>query len=326
MTFTLREATEADAPALAALQNAVWPEHATTAEAITHEDAELRGHALKPHLWRRVAEEGGRVVGAASALQYPGMFHTDRYHADVLVHPQASGRGVGRALADALEAHLQDRGALEVLAGTQEDCPRGLALLAGRGFAEAMRFFDNVLDLKTFDPAPWQDAARLPPGLRAVSLAALIREVGEDAAWRAYHAAFSEVREDVPRTGEATPLSFGAFRQRGEHPQALPEGVLFAVTAAGEIAALTELHLDAADAAKLRTGLTGTRRAYRRQGLALTLKLAATELARQRGARSLWTGNATTNVPMLTLNGRLGFVRQPAWIEMRRGTVGGGSA
>lgn len=321
MTFSLREAAGADAPALAALQTAVWPEHGTTAEAITHEDAELRGHPLGPHLWRWVAEDGGAVVGAASAVQYPGMFHPDRYHADLLVHPQAQGRGVGRALADALEAHLEGRGAREVLAGTQEDCPRGLALLARHGFAEAMRFFDNVLDLSTFDSSSWQDAARLPEGLRLVSLAALSGEVGEDAAWRAYHAAFSEAREDVPRTGEATPLTFEAFRTRGEHPQALPEGVLFAVTDTGEIAALTELELDATDPARLQTGLTGTRRAHRRRGLALALKLAAIELARGRGAASLWTGNASSNVPMLALNDRLGFVRQPAWIEMKRGGV-----
>lgn len=321
MTPTLREATDADAPALAALQNAVWPEHSTTAETITHEDAELRGHALTPHLWRLVAEEGGEVIGAASAVQYPGMFHPDRYHADLLVHPEARGRGVGRALADALEAHLKGRTAREVLAGTQEDCPHGLALLARHGFREVMRFFDNVLDVSAFDPAPWQDAARLPPGLRILSLAALIGDIGEDAAWRAYHAAFSEVREDVPRTGEATPLTFGAFRTRGEHPLTLPAGVLFAVTDAGEIAALTELEADATDPARLRTGLTGTRRAYRRQGLALALKLAAIALARGRGAVTLWTGNASTNVPMLALNERLGFVRQPAWIEMGRGRV-----
>lgn len=320
-TFTLREATLEDAPAVAALKSAVWPEHPEDAGSLNHEIQELREHPLKPHVWWLVAERAGEVIGLSDVRQYPGMFHPDRYHVDVQVHPGAQGQGVGRALAEATGAHLTGRGARELLSGTQEDHPRGLDFLARQGFTEAMRFFDNVLDVSAFDPAPWAAEARLPEGLRLVSLAELAEEVGEEAAWQAYHAAFSEVRGDVPRTGEATPLTFEAFRKRGEHPQVFPGGVLFAVTPEGEVAALTELYRQPNDPGRLNTGLTGTRRAYRRQGLALTLKLVAVELARAEGAVSIWTGNATTNRPMLTLNERLGFVKQPAWIEMRRGEV-----
>ncbi|MEF2279813.1 GNAT family N-acetyltransferase [Deinococcus sp. YIM 134068] len=319
--MNVREATEADLPALVEVLNAVWPQHATTAETLAHEDAELRAHPTRPHLWRIVAEEGGGIVGVASAMQWPGMFHPGRYHLDLLVHPEAGGRGVGRALARVLEDHLTARGAREVLAGTQEDRPRGLAFLARHGFTEAMRFFDNVLDLSAFDPAPWRDAARLPSPYRRVTLTDLVTEVGEEAAWRAYFAAVEAIREDVPRTGEATPLVSEHFRKQEEDARFMPDGILFALTPEGEVAALTELYGDPADPGKLHTGLTGARREHRRRGLALALKLAALDLARERGAASVWTGNATTNAPMLTLNERLGFRPQPAWIEMRRGSV-----
>jgi len=317
----VREAGAADFPALAEVLGAVWPEHATTADTLAHEDAELRDHPGRPHLWRLVAEDGGRVVGAAWAVQYPGMFHPDRYHVDLLVRPEAEGRGVGRALAGALETHLTARGARELLAGTREDRPRGLVFLERHGFAEAMRFFDNVLDLEGFDPGPWAQAIRLPDSYRRVSLADLAEEAGEEAAWRAYFDAVVEIRADVPRTGEATPVVYEHFRKRAHDPRFTPQTVLFALTAAGEVAALTELYRDAVDASRQHTGLTGARRAHRRRGLALALKLAALELARERGAASVWTGNATTNVPMLALNTRLGFVPRPAWIEMRRGGV-----
>ncbi|GAA5514111.1 mycothiol acetyltransferase [Deinococcus carri] len=321
MTVHLREAGEADYPALAAVISAANPRHPMTADLLAHEVRDLRTHPLRPHLFQLVAERGGQAVGQAAVYQIPGMFHPDRYWAEVMVRPEAEGQGVGRALAGALEAHLKARGAREVLAGAYEDRPGDLAFLARRGFSEAMRFFDNVLDLGTFDPAPWTGTARLPDGLRVVSLAELVAERGEDAAWRAYHAAFAEAREDVPRTGEATPTLYDVFRQRVEHPQFLAEGVLLAVDATGEVAALTELYTDPADPDRLNTGLTGTRRAFRRQGLGLVLKLAALEVARQRGARSIWTNNASTNVPMLALNERLGFRPQPAWISMRWGRV-----
>ncbi|WP_216325857.1 GNAT family N-acetyltransferase [Deinococcus aestuarii] len=319
--MNLRGATDADYPALADLQGAVWPDHATTGDLLAHEDRELRDHPRQPHLWRAVAEEGGRAVGTAYAIQYPGMFHPDRYHVDVFVHPQAQGRGVGLALASALEAHLGERGARELLSGTREDCPRGLAFLARQGFGEVMRFFDNVLELGEFDSSAWEAAARLPDGYRRATLADLLAEVGEETAWPAYFDAVVEIREDVPRTGEATPIVFEHFRKRGDDPRFLPEGIFFALTPKGQIAAMTELYTDGVDPTKLHTGLTGARRAHRRRGLALALKLAALGVARERGAASVWTGNATTNAPMLALNTRLGFRPRPAWIEMQRGTV-----
>ncbi|WP_019008918.1 GNAT family N-acetyltransferase [Deinococcus aquatilis] len=320
LTLQIRPATDADYSALAALQQQVWPHQTVTAEYLRHGDDQLRQHPLRPHLYRLVAEDqAGGMVGAASAAQWPSMFDPDRYHLELMVLPQAEGRGVGRALAEALWAHLRKRGARELMAGTQEDRPRGLAFLAHWGFAEAMRFFDNVLDVQQFDPTPFAAAAQLPPGYRAVSLTDLMAERGVDAAWAAYFAGFAQARADVPRTSEATPIIETEFRKRETHPQFWPEAVLMAVhEASGEVAALTEQWLDPADEGRLNTGLTGAVRAHRRLGLALALKLKSIEQARVRGARTIWTGNASSNLPMLKINERLGFVKEPAWIEMQR--------
>ncbi|MBI3975568.1 MAG: hypothetical protein HY334_04170 [Armatimonadetes bacterium] len=65
-------------------------------------------------------------------------------------------------------------------------------------------------------------------------------------------------------------------------------------------------------------GITGTRRAYRNRGLALALKLRTVAFARARGVREIRTWNDTLNAPMLHINVKMGFVRQPAWISFEQ--------
>ncbi|MFC4638044.1 GNAT family N-acetyltransferase [Deinococcus hohokamensis] len=320
-TLTIRPGTDADLPTLARIMSEVQPAHPWTPETLAHELRVLREHPKRPHYTDWIAEQDGEAVAVASVLQFPGMFHPERYHAELMVRPTARGQGVGTRLAAVLEEHLRARGAQEVLAGAYEDQPEALAFLTRRGFTEAMRFFDNVLDLDTFDAAAWAGQGALPDGVRLVTLAALEQELGQEAARRAYHAGFAEAREDVPRTGEATPLTFEDFQKRFEGPTMFPEGIQLAVTAEGEVVGLSELWRAEGNPARLNTGLTGTRRAWRRRGLALALKLAALRVAREEGAKEVWTGNATTNAPMLALNDRLGFRPRPAFVEFKWGGV-----
>lgn len=320
-TLTIREAADTDIPVMARIMSAVNPNHPWTPESLAHELQTLRNHPLELHLAEWLAEEDGQPVGVASTTQFIGMYHPDRYWAEVMVLPDCAGRGVGAGLARVLEAHLRSLGAREVLAGAYEDQPRALAFLQRRGFTEAMRYFDNVLDVSTFDPAPWAAHEALPGNLRALSLAALEAEMGQEAARRAFHSAFSEARLDVPRTGEASEITFEDFQTRLSHPLVYPGGILLAVTDSGEVVALSELEHAEGDPGRLNTGLTGTRRAWRRKGLALALKLRAIRLAQERGVRQIWTGNASTNAPMLAINERLGFRPRPAYVEMKWGGV-----
>lgn len=84
---------------------------------------------------------------------------------------------------------------------------------------------------------------------------------------------------------------------------------------------MTELWCDLTNLERLNVGLTGTRRAYRRRGLGLALKLRGIVDAQSCGIREIWTNNASNNVPMLSLNDRLGFVRQIAHVECQWGKV-----
>ncbi|HWI52702.1 MAG TPA: GNAT family N-acetyltransferase, partial [Symbiobacteriaceae bacterium] len=68
------------------------------------------------------------------------------------------------------------------------------------------------------------------------------------------------------------------------------------------------------DEGMLETGVTAVLREHRGAGVARALKIKALAAAKAHGYRIIKTWNATTNAPMLAINGWLGFVRQPAWI------------
>jgi mycothiol synthase len=70
------------------------------------------------------------------------------------------------------------------------------------------------------------------------------------------------------------------------------------------------------DTSKLATGLTGVRREWRRQGIALALKIAGLHYAREHGYTTVTTSNASNNDPILALNRQLGFVREPWRIHL----------
>lgn len=312
----IQPAAPADLSASLAVYNAVFPDHAETLEDNQQFLRQLTESPLKPHVQEWVAESGGQVVGTARLWQAPWMFHPDRYHLEVAVLPESRGQGIGGALFGAAQKQWQERGAREVLAGAKETETRALGMLKRRGFREVMRFFDNVLRLEGFDPAQWEAEMRLPEGVRAMTLADLMTEVGEEAAWRAYYDCYVEVRLDVPRTAPASPVSFEEFLKYRTQPKFFREGIWLAVTGAGAVAAMTELQRDFTDSERLNVGLTGTWRAYRRQGLGLAVKLAGIHATLARGVERIQTGNATSNAPMLALNEALGFRPERVWVEM----------
>ena len=120
-----------------------------------------------------------------------------------------------------------------------------------------------------------------------------------------------------PRAENDTKVDLDRFEQDViNSPTLLPDAFLVAVDG-NEYIGMTQLWADRASD-MLFTGLTGVRQGYRRQGIALALKVRAIAYAKASGNPTIITDNEMTNRPMLSINERLGFQRKPAWIEFRK--------
>lgn len=153
----IRPAREADCPAIARIWNHYIRDTAVTFTTVekTAEglwaDIRARHRDGKPFI---VWDSGGGVLGFATYAQFRGgpgyafaMEHT------IQLAPEAVGKGVGRALLDALEQHARAAGVHTMWSGVSGENPAGEAFHARMGYEtvgrlpEVGRKFDRWMDL-----------------------------------------------------------------------------------------------------------------------------------------------------------------------------------
>jgi mycothiol synthase len=257
----------------------------------------------------------GRVVGQAfsrrTADMAPGLFFLSGD-----VDRDAWGRGVGSALADAVEAHALSHGATKLTAFCPEREPTGIRFCERRGYSLGRTFFASVLHLDEFDRSAFP--AGLPHGLRLTTLT----ELGDtEENRRRLYDVNRECDEDEPGS-----LEFGLYawedyvRNTLTAPWFTPDGAFIALDG-DEWAGIHVLGpWDMGGPNDMSTDFTGVRRPWRGRGLALALKLAGIDWARSLGRRRLLTQNDSTNAGMLAINDRLGFRREPGMHAMNKET------
>jgi GNAT superfamily N-acetyltransferase len=307
--LTIRPFTPDDYPTVTALSRAVFPEQPYTEEELRSMDERRDPKCV----WGQfVAEEDGSLVGLANYSQSMWMYHPQKFILFLMVHPEYQRRGIGGRLYDRLMETTAPFDPLSLRSNAREDKSDAASFLQKRGFREEMRHWESHLDVNAFNPTPFAEDAR-----RAAEQGIVVKTFpeleGDPDRMQKLYELTTAVGSDVPSPEPHTDIDYEQWLKFFEGPNFLPDGIFVAVDGdkyvgfSNVFASQAENHLH--------TGLTGVLREYRRRGIAMALKLRAVAYAKERGADVIRTSNESNNRGMLGINERLGFVKQPAWIN-----------
>lgn len=140
MTATIRDATAADAPAIAAIWNPVIRDTLATFNSVEKTPDEIaRLIAARASEGRAffVADGPDGLLGFATYFQFRGgvgYAHTMEH--TIILTPAARGTGLGRRMMAVVEDHARRAGAHSLIAGVVADNAAGRAFHAALGYCE----------------------------------------------------------------------------------------------------------------------------------------------------------------------------------------------
>ncbi len=155
----IRPATVLDAPAITAIWNPLIEHSAITFNPVVKRPEEVAEMIVA----RQTAGHGflvacddddGTILGFASYAQFrAGTGYSRTMEHTIILAPNARGRGMGRTLMAAIEAHAREEGAHQMIAGVSAENVEGIAFHQACGYAEAARIreagrkFGRYMDL-----------------------------------------------------------------------------------------------------------------------------------------------------------------------------------
>lgn len=310
MPVTIRlAALPTEYPAIAAVLAAESPGYGATAEELAHADAtrDATAHHATLVAIAQTADDA-QVVGVAFAGHDLLAHRPGKFEINLRVRPEWQGQGVGKALYTALLDHLAPLAPEELVTMIWHQVPRTARFLVERGFVEAWRRIDWVLDVPTFDFTPYMG---LEERLQQQSIAIQTYSDLADGPHRLskLHELDWAIWQSIPYGQAVAKRTLAQFNaQEIDHPKFIAEACFIAVND-GDY--LGYSNLIASDEG-FSTEMTGVMPAWRGRGIATALKVAGIRYAWSHEAKRLDTQNDAVNGAMIALNQKLGFVEEGA--------------
>jgi GNAT superfamily N-acetyltransferase len=294
----IREARETDAAAIVRLTAEANPNMVVTPESWRHRrrTAPARARALQ-----LVAEVGGEVVARAQAGLNAHTTAPGAAYGGVIVDPAHRRRGIGSALLERLERHLDE---LEAATWTTMifENDDGIAFARRHGFRDDRSAVTSTVDPRTVE-------LPLPQGVTVVPAS----ELGPEAVFEIDSAGAL----DEPVSNPPAPMPFAEWRAEfWDEPSFTVDGSFVAV--ADRTAAAIALLFIAPELGRAVNAFTATMPQFRGRGFALAAKIATMRWAAANGITRVSTANDDTNAPMLAINARLGYEPLGRLLTMRR--------
>jgi GNAT superfamily N-acetyltransferase len=305
----IRPFEAADAEPVAEIIRPLQPGILVTPAYLAHRER-AEPERAKRRSW--LAEENGEVLGfATSAVKWDEPGAVGRLW--IGVRPDRRKRGVGAALYELAEDHAREAGVQRLTVEVDDD-PDGRRFVEARGYeaisAEIISSLDpRRTDLGELDALAETTAAA---GFELQTLQALEGRQDDLAAF--YEAAGAW----PPGGGEANRISADdLWHFIFERPDLSWDGSFIVLDGEGRLVSLASLVVDL-ERGRAENDWTATLPELRGRRLALLVKLASIRWARDAGISVIVTGNDDDNVPMLTLNQRLGYRRLYPQVELAR--------
>jgi mycothiol synthase len=308
MKLEIRPFHRSDLPGIIDLWNMVRPnQQRTLDEAISDMDT-LEAQYQTAFF---VTEFEHKIVGVSEIYRHPGMYHPHKFFGNIFVHPDHQKNGIGTALYQQALEFLTALEAICFRTQVAESDAHSLQFATARGFTESKRDFESLLEVKSFDFSRFAELENVE-GVEFHTA----KELDSTVFRQTFFDCFT-TRADVPRSQDASPISFEFFQEQvlGDE-YFLWDGTFIALDPSTDtILGFSGVYQGAREG-WMDQWLTATRRETRGRGIALALKLRVIKFALEHGYTTIRTDNDTRNAPMLAINDKLGFVRQPALISM----------
>lgn len=215
--------------------------------------------------------------------------------ADVKVVPARRCQGIGSAMLAKASAYASQLGEDSLQLEVQKSDEASRSFLEQRGFAKVGG--EEAVSLKLGGAVT---RSPLPDGIEIVSR----RDRPFDV--EAMYAVFVEAVQDVPGAPLGETIEAWSAREI-DRPSRSPD-LSFAAFAGDEVVGYAVLDVFGDEG---HHGFTAVKRAWRRRGVATALKRAQIKAATEMGLVRLVTGSEERNVPMRSLNERLGYRPDP---------------
>jgi GNAT superfamily N-acetyltransferase len=307
--------TPAHYPGLAALYHSIKPEIRLSASDFTEGDR-LRDPKFKTRRWVAIVKD--EIVGAGYFTQSNWFAHPQKFMIWIGVHPRHQRGGIGSAFYNIIMHGLEPFEPLALRSRATDDCPHSIRFLEKRGFIEVIRDIPSELNVQVFDLTRFtglEDRFR-GSGIEIKTLPELENDRERnrklyDLDWELSLSVPGDLAAGMERRGFEKYIEYAITG-----PSALPYGFFVAVKGE-EYIGLSHVLVSEQDIS-LYQGLTGVKPQYRRCGIGLAMKIRAISYAQAHGYTRIIAENDAKNIPMLTLNERLGFVRKPDVITFEK--------